>query len=270
MTTNRAFYSVVQYCPDRFRAEAVNVGLVLYCENPRFLRAKIVDNHRRLKRIFGVSGKPLADLRISEQNLLHRINERGDDIATLNDLNAYVATRANDIRLTEPRVAMVADFEADFARLFAKLAANDPGGSLPKDAPAQILPPAMSEVFYRLSQEGKIWNPKPVVVPVFNRKLDVPYAFRNGAINLVQPYVFQPGKRADNRAAALAIDGDLISRHLIGGEQHKLIVVSTQETPQQAREIDEHIHPLFKEYNVRLIRPNDDAAFAKEVQGIAH
>ena len=30
----RGFYSVVQYCPDPFRAEAVNVGLVLLCAEP--------------------------------------------------------------------------------------------------------------------------------------------------------------------------------------------------------------------------------------------
>ena len=31
MSTKRAFYSVVQYVPDRFRAEAVNVGLLVTC-----------------------------------------------------------------------------------------------------------------------------------------------------------------------------------------------------------------------------------------------
>ena len=76
----RAFYSVIQYCPDRLRAETANVGLLLFSEEPRFLRAKTVDSHRRLKRVFGVSGRTLATVKFSEQNLLYRINESGEDI----------------------------------------------------------------------------------------------------------------------------------------------------------------------------------------------
>ena len=125
MSRNRAFYSVIQYCPDRFRAEAVNIGLLLFCEEPRFLRARISDNHRRLKRVFRVSGATLATIRLSEQNLLYRINERGEDIVTLDHLKGYVATRANDLRLTEPRQVVVADFEVDFARLSAQLVEDE-------------------------------------------------------------------------------------------------------------------------------------------------
>ncbi|MGH7140686.1 MAG: DUF3037 domain-containing protein [Pirellulales bacterium] len=40
----RGFYSVVQYCPDRFRAETVNVGLVLLCVDPHALRVKMTSS----------------------------------------------------------------------------------------------------------------------------------------------------------------------------------------------------------------------------------
>lgn len=56
----------------------------------------------------------------------------------------------------------------------------------------------------------------------------------------------------------------------IGGEEHKLIVVSTHETPEQMREVSEHVAPLFREYGVRLIRPGDAVAFANEVEQSAH
>src|SRR5581483_12084757 len=135
MSSRRAFYSVIQYIPDRFRAEAVNVGLLLYREEPRFLRARIVENHRRLKRVFGVSGNALATVRLSEQNLLHRINGSGEDIASLDDLKAFIATRANDLRLTEPRLAMVSEIEADFARLFAQLATDEGTAALAVESP---------------------------------------------------------------------------------------------------------------------------------------
>ena len=174
MSSKRAFYSVVQYCPDRFRAETINVGLLLYCEEPRFLRVRIIDNHRRLRRVFGISGKTLATVRLSEQNILHRINEKGEDIATLDDLKAYIAARANDFRLTEPRLAMVSDVEADFARLFAQLAADEATMALAVASPAEVLPPKLDEVFYRLQQANKVWKPGEIIVPVYKTKLERP------------------------------------------------------------------------------------------------
>lgn len=270
MSRNRAFYSVVQYCPDRFRAEAVNIGLVLYCEEPRFLRARIVDNHRRLRRVFGVSGRTLATIRLSERNLLHRINEGGDDIATLDDLKAFVATRANDLRLIEPRLAMVADIESDFARLFAQLVEEQSTAMLADESPAEVLPPRLGEVFYRLQQSQKIWKPGTITVPVYNRKLEIPYAYRNGVVNLVKPHVFPANRRAETQAATLTVNGQLIQKHPIDGERHTLIVVSTQENAEQAKEIDDHVAPLFRELGVRLVRPHEADAFANEVEASAH
>lgn len=270
MSNKRAFYSVVQYCPDVFRAEAVNVGLVLYREEPRFLRARIIDNHRRARRVFGISGKALATLRLSAQNLLHRINEKGEDIATLDDLKAFIATRANDLRLTEPRLSVVSDIESDFARLFTQLATDEGAASFAAESPAEVLPPKLGEVFYRLSSSKKIWSPGKITVPVYKRRLEIPYAYRNGVVNLVKPHVFPANKHAENQAASLAVNGDLIQRHPIDGENRRLIVVSTQETFEQRREISEHVEPLFKEYGVRLIRPHDADAFAQEVEQSAH
>jgi hypothetical protein len=266
MSSKKAFYSVVQYCPDRFRAERVNVGLVLYREEPRFLRAKIIDNHRRVKRLFGISGKTLETLRLSEDNLLYCLNERGEEIATLDHLKAFIATRANDLRLTEPRLSVVSDIETDFARLFKQLVADEATAALALNSPAEVLPPKLGEVFYRLASAKKIWSPGRIIVPVYKRRLEIPYAYRNGAVNFVKPHVFPANKHAETQAASLAVNGDLINRHPVDGENCQLIVVSTYETSDQRKEITEHVEPLFQEYGVRLIRPESVDAFAKEVE----
>jgi hypothetical protein len=267
----RAFYSVVQYCPDRFRSEAVNVGLVLLCLEPHHVRVKMTSNHDRVRKLFGIGKPDLKNLQLSTQGLASRIETSVAEFQTAEDLAAFAASRANDLRLTEPRLVKVDDIDADFERLFADLVYRDSTTAmLAKESPATLLPPELSEVFYRLQKEQRIWDPKPIKVPVLGRKLDVPYAYRNGVINLVQPQVFAGAKRAEAQAATLAINGNLISRHLIDGEQHKLIVISTQEDEKQAREIDEHIAPLFREYQVRLVRPQDAEDFASEVEKSAH
>ena len=165
---------------------------------------------------------------------------------------------------------MVSDLETDFSRLFLQLAGDVATSSLAEDSPAEVLPPRLSEVFFRLQQEHKIWKPGTITVPIYKRKLDIPYAYKNGVVNLIKPHVFPSSRRAETQAAEFAINGDLIQKHPIDGERQRLIIVSTQETTEQADEINEHVEPLFKEYGVRLIRPQTVDDFAREVEQSAH
>ncbi|MBX3416572.1 MAG: DUF3037 domain-containing protein [Pirellulaceae bacterium] len=267
---SRAFYSVVQYCPDRFRAEAVNVGLILLCLDPHDVRVRLTNNLSRVRKLFHASKGDLKNLKLNGYSLVSRVKGSLREILTEHDLANFAASRANDFRLTEPRLAKIKDIDQDFERLFAELVDQQVGIKTTDTTPARVLPPALSDAFDRLSKSKKIWNPPPIVVPLRKRKMEVPYAYRNGVVNLVKPHIFIPGRRAENQAGNMAIDGDLISKNRINGEQHQLIVVSTQEDERQEREISEHIEPLFREYHVRLIRPRDAEAFAKEVEESAH
>jgi len=265
----RGFYSVVQYCPDRFRAEAVNVGLVLLCLEPHAVRVRMTANHDRVRKLFAIARPELKNLKLATGGLKSQIENSAGELRTVEDLTALAASRANDLRLTEPRLAKVENIEGDFERLFFELVEEQATMTLAEESPAEVLPPRLGEVFYRLQQAKKIWKPGEIIVPIYKTKLDIPYAYRNGVVNLVKPHVFPASKRAETQAATLAVNGDLIARHPIDGEQQQLIVVSTQETPEQAREVTGHIEPLFKEYGVRLIRPQLADAFAGEVEGSA-
>jgi hypothetical protein len=262
----RGFYSVVQYCPDRFRAEAVNVGLVLLCVDPHALRVKMASNHDRARKLFAISKPDLKSLKFSTHGLTSRIENSADELRTSEDLAAFASSRANDLLLTEPRLAKLANFDEDFERLFAQLVEQHATLSLAEASPAEVLPPKLGEVFYRLEQARRIWQPGAITVPVYKRKLEIPYAYRNGVVNLVKPHVFPANKHAETQAATLTVNGQLIEKHPIDGERHKLIVVSTQENSKQAKEIDDHVAPIFRELGVRLVRPLDVDAFAAEVE----
>lgn len=266
----RGFYSLVQYCPDRFRAEAVNVGLVLLCINPHLLRVKLTSNYDRVHRLFRISKPDLTNLKLSTHGLKSRIERSADELRVPEELAAFAASRANDLRLTEPRLAKLDDFDDDFERLFAELVEQHSTVALAEASPAEILPPKLREVFDRLQQARRIWQPGTIIVPVYKRKLEIPYAYMNGVVNLVKPHVFPATKRAETQAAELAINGDLLQKHPVDGEKQQLIVVSTHETLKQARQVSEHVDPLFREYGVRLIRPQGVNAFAIEVEQSAH
>ena len=270
MASHRAFYSLVQYCPDRFRAEAVNIGLVLLRIEPHGLRVKMTEKHDRVRKLFATARPALKNLKLATNGLQTCIESSATEFRTSEDLAAFAASRANDLRLTEPRLAKVENLEDDFERLYSELVESHVTKMLAEVSPAEVLPPRLGAVFYRLQQEKRIWKPGTITVPVYKRKLDIPYAFKNGAVNLVKPHVFPATKRAETQAAELALNGDLIRKHPIDGERHQLIVVSTQETTEQSREINDHVEPLFKEYGVRLVRPQDVDAFANEVEESAH
>lgn len=197
----RGFCSVVQYCPDRFRAEAVNVGLVLLCVDPHALRVRMIGNHDRARKLFAIGKPELKKLNFSTQGLTTRIENSADELRTSEDLAAFAASRANDLRLTEPRLAKLENFDDDFERLFAQLVEQRPTAALAEASPAEVLPPKLGAVFYRLQEARKIWQPGTITVPVYKRKLDIPYAYKNGVVNLVKPKVFSVTKRAETQAA---------------------------------------------------------------------
>lgn len=268
----RGFYSLVQYCPDRFRAEAVNVGLVLLCLEPHEVRVKMIARYGRASKVFGIGQEELKNLELAAKRLKSRLESANGELRTDEDLAAFAASRANDLRLTEPRLAKIEGIEEDFKRLFSELVEEERATMRSaQESPAEMLPPRLREVFNRLEDQQRIWKPEPITVPVSNTKFEVPYAYRNGVVNLVKPKAFSADKKAESQAAKLVVTGDLIQKHLIDGEKRQLIVVSTRETREQEKEIiNSHVMPLFEEYHVRLIRPDDVDAFASEVEQSAH
>ena len=266
----KGFYSLVQYCPDRFRAEAVNVGLVLMSLEPHELRVQITERYNRASKLFSIPKVKLKNMKLAASGLKCRIESAAEELQTVEAFAAFAASRANDLQLTKPRLAKIGQIDDDFVRLFSQLVETHKTEVLVLDSPVEVLPPKLNEVFGRLQQEKKIWKPGKITVPVYKRKLDIPYAFKNGVVNLVKPKVFSGTRRAESQAATLAVNGDLIQKHRVDGEKMKLIVVSTNETPKQAKEIDDHVEPLFREYGVRLVRPDDVEEFAVEVEQTAH
>jgi len=266
----KGFYSLVQYCPNRFRAEAVNIGLVLVCIEPHDVRVRITDRFDRVRRLFSMEKSEIKDIKFSSDSLQSRIESSREQFVSADDLLSFAAARANDIRMTEPRLAKLTDIDQDFDRLYADLVDAENTSALRTKESPTLLPPELNDVFYRLQRDRKIWDPKPITVPILRRKLDVPYAFKNGAVNLVKPQVFVGSRRAESNANSLAVMGNLFQKHEVGGERYKLIVVSTVEDEKQKKEIDLHIEPLFNEYGVRLVRPSTVADFAAEVERTAH
>ena len=127
--------------------------------------------------------------------------------------------------------------------------------------------------FDRLLREHKLEHriryAAPVLLPIVGHRLDVPYAYRNGLLNLVLPKRFSAHEStALHTAYDLAVDGDLLSRYPEGGIKRKLVVIAAYEAPQ--RNIRQKIHNLLSEFGVRDVSENELPDFVAEIEREAH
>ncbi len=97
------FYCIIQYSPSNYRMEVVNVGVVIFCPKLSYLGVQVTALYDRAVRFFG----PEVDeelVRDDAEGIQYRLlNIEAEHMRTLEDLQHFVDTRANQIILTNPR-----------------------------------------------------------------------------------------------------------------------------------------------------------------------
>ncbi len=269
MTAHRGYFSLIQYCPDASRLEAANVGVVLFCPELSFLAARTSHGNDRVRRFFGRESFDPVSLSSAKLAMERRIVVEGERIRSLEQFQHFIATRANELKLTAPRPMQVADPAADLQSLFDELV-----GGRAKREPRTKRPSAirqLHETFKQLADEGRAKLDYPVSVPIAGLDLKVPYAFRNGVWNLVKPQRFVGSElQVVGAAMRLAMEGDLLQRHGEDREgKKKLIVVSSFDASLPAA-ASNRVDKILSEYSVRDVPEKDIPKFVKEVVRVAH
>ena len=266
MSGHPGYYSLIQYCPDSSRAEAANVGVLLFCPAIGFLEARTAGGNDRVRRFFRGRDVDIARLNTMKRSIERRLKVEADRFKTLDDLVGFIESRGNDIVLTAPRPMKVAEPRADLTRLFAELV----GGRVLGDKQAALIP-EMDGPFARLSQEGRLQIKERVRVPLLGTTIRAPYSYRNGVVNLIKPHRFSgPEDDARRSAGHLAIEGDLLKKHPHeAGGDFRLVVVSAMQTAAAVARED-MLAPLFHEYGVKFVRRSQVSEFVQQVQRDAH
>ncbi|MEX2213491.1 MAG: DUF3037 domain-containing protein [Phycisphaeraceae bacterium] len=264
MSDLKGYYSLVQFCPDLSRAEAVNVGVLLFCPQRGFIAARTQHSNERVRKFFGADTFDGERLNAAKEALEKRLQTEHDRFSSVDDLNRFISTRANELVLTAPRSVKVDDPDEDIELLFAELV-----GGRAKRRPKPSLLLKLDEALRRPSLLSKVKYGEKVNVPIINRVLDIPYTYRNGERRLVKPQLFGPSN-AIGSAMQLAIEGDLLHKHPTGEGKRQLIVVSDTQGVEKPADLRRTISTLFSDYNVRTIWPEQIAAFADEVEKVAH
>lgn len=119
VSSTKGYYSIIQYCPDRSRLEAVNIGVALFCPELRFLRARFGRRRTRITQLFGKQDWEFFALQ--QAAIEARFACEREAFAKLEDFEAYVARRANALTLTSPRPVKVENPELELDNLLLRL-----------------------------------------------------------------------------------------------------------------------------------------------------
>jgi len=121
MKPQRGYYSLIQFCPDASRLEAVNVGVVLFCPALDFLSARTTSNNRRAEALVGRSRLERASLNAAKEAIERRLEVDRGSFQGIEDLENFVNTRGNWLKLTQARPVKVFNPESELEKLYAEL-----------------------------------------------------------------------------------------------------------------------------------------------------
>jgi hypothetical protein len=258
MNYHKGYYSLIQFCPDRGRAEAANIGVLLLCPDLGFVRSQMSSEYSRIGRFFGKGSFDAERLRLIQHGIGTRVQENFDWSQGLEDLERFISTRANDVQLTPARALKTADPAADLDVLFGELV----GGvslTMPTAAMARDSGPSLPDAFARLDAglkspdiRDRVTFDKVIQVPVLGTQFEVPYAYQSGTVNLVKPCLFAGTPKTVTREASnLAVEGGLLKRHAVEGYKHQLIVLTS--FAGRAKKSEERVTTLLSDFDVRVV-----------------
>ena len=251
-----AVYSLIQFSPDPGRQEASNVGVVVFRPEPHAVEIMMAEglgpNTRKL------SGAEAALLEATKRGFKHRLMLEGQGFRDASDLARFRPHGANPFRITEPRQIVVRNLADDVRNLFEALVEVPTGKGRPGVRGARVAT-RLKEGLRSRDVARLIDKEVDVVVPAFGRRLKVPFAYRNGRYNLIEPvdFALRDATSRDERLAWYAVGGKSIfdapdPRH---GQQRLVVVARLPENQDVAKQIT----GVLENYKVRCLSFSDAA-----------
>jgi hypothetical protein len=159
----------------------------------------------------------------------------------------------------------VVDPQAELDQLFKDLV----GGAHRKERHVSFRQYVANQ-FSQAGIEDKLQKDIQVEVPVLNRKVEVPFGFQNGRLNLVQPARFRATNRIslEDTACRYAIEGESLynvpSRKL--GKLRLVVVGEFEHSQAQNKEL---VGRILESHQVRLFSENDLDKLIDEIRTTA-
>lgn len=263
MSTARGYYSILRYIPDLERGEGANIGVVLFCPPLKFLKARTARGNDRVRRFFRSSELDLRRINAFKEAFEERVSIEAERIETLEDFRTFIGTRANQLRLSEPRPMKVLDPEETLSELFDELV----GGRLRGEGAVEAqLRWQFEELLQQRGVAEKVQRGVRVRLPLMDREVNFPYMFRNGRPNLIKAEAFEAEvKRNIDRASVLAVEAVELRD---APEHYKLNVLASFKPGDN--ESSEHIRELLSKFEVSVHADQEVENLVRLIEETAH
>lgn len=256
------FFSLIQYCPDASRAEAANVGLMIFQADPAATAVRIVDDVRPAMKRLGRKHDAMTLLTVA-QSMRNRIEHA--QFRSIESVETFVRTRGNLIQLTMPRPMQIESLERDLDHMFGELVFAEPVGT----AATMRAPTLLEQTFASLARRlpDRVLIRPDLHVHGLGIVIRPDYAYRNGCLNVVQE--MPRTKDVDHlrsSAFALSKEGELV-RRLEEGEGRLLVVSSMTAQGSKAREREREFGEMLQKLGHAEFVPSTGVqAFANRVE----
>jgi hypothetical protein len=270
-TPTTGYYSVIQYCPDRSRLEAANVGVLLFAPAAGgYLRAKFASGNDRVKRFFSDEVQDFGQVRRAKDMLARRIEKEAEALVSgdLGALEHFLRLFANEFVFSPPRAVRVEQPEAELMQLFEELV----GGRVRRDP--RVAAPAVERIHARFAAPDlapRVRRKVAVRVPVLGEEFEADYAFQNGRLNLIQLKEFSQTRDSDwlKDACRAAAEGRMLYRHpdAENGAQQLVVVGAFRDA---ADERQNRVAQLLAEHDVLFFPESQLDVLAQRILQTAH
>jgi hypothetical protein len=215
-TATKGYYSILQYVPDPERAEGVNIGLMLFCPEKDFLKIQTTASHDRVRRLLGKrrgSTSNLSRLDAFKTAFEERVGLEAGRLQTLEEFRAFINTRANQLRLTDPRPMKVTDPEAELSNLFALLVEEVAPTYAPTHHATTVIKRQFGQLLTTHKLDELVQRDVPVELPLLGKQR-YPFYFDNGGPNVIEPETFELSTQREiiDRACRVVIEGQDLTK----------------------------------------------------------
>jgi len=263
------YYSLIQYCPDRSRLEAANIGVLLFVPALNFMQARIASGNDRIRRFFHDEVGDLAQINLMKRMLAHRIDDEAKEVRTVDELKHLLTRFANELVFSAIRPIRVENPTLELTQLFEELVG---GGRARKDNSSDVDLDHLLRTHLETAEfSKKVYRNTKVRVPILGEELTANYSFQNGRLNLIQTKEFNQHRFSDvmREAMKAAVDGHLLYKHpdpTVGERQ--LVIVG--EFGPTAQEQQDKLEQMLADHEVTLYSAQTLNRLVQRIRETAH
>lgn len=249
MRESQGYYSLLQYSDIPERAEYVNIGVILFVNQPPHILSKFSARPRRVERVFNVH---LGDhFRLLQESVKSRLEMEFGRGWEKERIEKFSALTSGKLRLSPLRSVLVAEPEEVVDDLFRQLV-----GEVPRLKRGPRPSTKLAEAFRLRGVKNLLVKPEPVDLPG-GVKIEAPFAYQNGSFNLIDAVSLagDPDKVL-NRASPRMIEGALLSQETSLSCPKRLVIIGDDADGQDIRFLN-MLSRQMKEHHVGFYTIDD-------------